>query len=389
MAEPQAPIALDVQQTFRTLDPATRELFYGSGIPGTASYRPGFLQQAFRASNRTFFDEEGNPIVVPQMVAGLSPEQARAIQLSRQATGIQTPFIQQAEQSLGTGLETLFGGLDAARKFLTRGGTGQFSQDMTKQFLDPFEQAVVDQTRKDILEAGAKRDIQARASDIARGGESAFGSRARLGATERQEALGRGLGEALAGIRSRGFQQAQRAAMGEFGRQQRALTGLGGSLANIAGIGQRALFGAGSAISNLGTQAQQAAQADIQRSLGIGGLTQGQQQAQLDAARANAMQQQMAPLQQMQSLLPFVSAVPAGFSNIQTQFGTQPSPLMAGLGAGLSTLGGLGSFFNPPQTNINYGSPQTQQPAPPTTTTTQTPPPSSQQGFNPSFQLGF
>ena len=364
MAEPQAPIALDVQQTFRTLDPATRELFYGSGIPGTASYRPGFLQQAFRASNRTFFDEEGNPIVVPQMVAGLSPEQARAIQLSRQATGIQTPFIQQAEQSLGTGLETLFGGLDAARNFLTRGGTGQFSQDMTQQFLDPFEQAVVDQTRKDILEAGAKRDIQARASDIARGGESAFGSRARLGATERQEALGRGLGEALAGIRSRGFQQAQQAALGEFGRQQRALTGLGGSLANIAGIGQRALFGAGSAISNLGTQSQQAAQADIQRSLGIGGLTQGQQQAQLDAARANALQQQMAPLQQMQSLLPFVSAVPAGFSNIQTQFGTQPSPLMAGLGAGLSTLGGLGSFFNPPQTNYNFPQTQTATPSP-------------------------
>ena len=61
-----------------------------------------------------------------------------------------------------------------------------------------------------------KQDIQARASDIARGGESAFGSRARLGATERQEALGRGLGEALAGIRSRGFQQAQQSALGEF-----------------------------------------------------------------------------------------------------------------------------------------------------------------------------
>jgi hypothetical protein len=66
----------------------------------------------------------------------------------------------------------------------------------------------------------------------------------------------------------------------------------------------------------------------------------------------------MAPLQQMQSLLPFVSAVPAGFSNIQTQFGVQPSPLMAGLGAGLSALGGLGSFFNPPQTNYSF--PQTQ-----------------------------
>jgi hypothetical protein len=117
-------------------------------------------------------------------------------------------------------------------------------------------------------------------------------------------------------------------------------------------------------VSNLGTQAQQAAQADIQRSLGIGGLTQGQQQAQIDAARANALQQQMAPLQQMQSLLPFVSAVPAGFSNIQTQFGTQPSPLMAGLGAGLSTLGGLGSFFNPPQTNYNFPQTQTATPSP-------------------------
>jgi hypothetical protein len=72
----------------------------------------------------------------------------------------------------------------------------------------------------------------------------------------------------------------------------------------------------------------------------------------------------MAPLQQMQSLLPFVSAVPAGFSNIQTQFGTQPSPLMAGLGAGLSTLGGLGSFFNPPQTNYNFPQTQTATPSP-------------------------
>ena len=387
MAEEQGPIALDVQQQFRSLDPATRELFYGSGIPGTESYRPGFLQQAFQASNRSFFDAEGNPIVAAQQVAGLSPDQQRAINLSRQATGIQTPFIERAGGAYGKGLETLFGGLgeardiargaesqfgrglDAASEYLTRGGTGSFDPSMTQQFYDPYEQAVVDQTRKDIMEAGAKQDIAARASDIGRGGESAFGSRARLGATERQEALGRGLGEALGGIRSRGFQQAQQAAMGEFGRQQQALTGLGGSLANVAGqraagmrglgstlagygqVGQQGLFGAGSAMQGLGTQAQQAAQADIQRTLGIGGLTQGQQQAQLDAARANAMQYQMAPMQQMQSLLPFVQTVPAGFSQTATTFGMPPSALQTGLGAGLSALGGLGSFFNPPQTN--------------------------------------
>jgi hypothetical protein len=37
---------------------------------------------------------------------------------------------------------------------------------------------------------------------------------------------------------------------------------------------------------------------------------------------------------------------------------------MAGLGAGLSTLGGLGSFFNPPQTNYNFPQTQTATPSP-------------------------
>jgi hypothetical protein len=444
MAEEQGPIAVDVQQQFRSLDPATRELFYGSGIPGTDSYSPGFLQQAFQASNRSFFDEQGNPIVAPQQVAGLSPDQQRAIQLSRQATGIQTPYLEEAGGSYRAGLQDLFRGTDTARglgrealgsvaggvgqeqafreqgiargaekqygaglnqasDYLRQGGTGRFNQAMTQDFYDPYEQAVVDQTTRDVMKAGAKQDIAARASDIGTGGESAFGSRARLGATERQEALGRGLGEAIGGIRSRGYQQAQQSALGEFGRQQQALTGLGGSLANVAGqraagmrglgstlagygqAGQQALsqagqsalagqqtlanqlsqlggteaqigqqrqqaqFGAGSAMSGLGQQAQQAAQADIQRTLGIGGMTQGQQQAQLDAARANAMQYQMAPMQQMQSLLPFVQSVPAGFSQTATTFGVPQSALQAGLGAGLSALGGLGSFFNPQQ----------------------------------------
>ena len=110
MAEEQGPIALDVQQQFRTLDPATRELFYGSGIPGTESYRPGFLQQAFQASNRAFFDAEGNPIVAAQQVAGLSPDQQRAIQLSREATGIQTPYLEEAGGAYRAGLQDLFRG---------------------------------------------------------------------------------------------------------------------------------------------------------------------------------------------------------------------------------------------------------------------------------------
>jgi hypothetical protein len=454
MAEP---IATDIQQQFRTLDPTTRELFFGSGIPGTSSYSPGFMQQAFRASERTFYDEQGNPVVVPQKIAGLSPEQLAAIGLSREKIGVQDPYLQQSQQAYGSGLEGLFGGTESAKRYgekaidvlgtglgearqlrergleslfggieeatgLARGaeeqygrdlaeagdylrqaGTSQYDPSSYQQFMDPYQEEVIDQVRKDILERGAMADISARASDIARGGESAFGSRARLGAEERTEALGRGLGEALGGLRSQGFQQAQQTAMGEFGRQQQALQQLGGGIANISGqrasgqrglgqtlagygqLGQQALtgagqqallgqqamagqlgmsggleqqiaqqrqqaqFGAGQAYAGLGGQAQQSAQADIQRQLGLGQMTQGLQQAQLDAARQNAMMQQQAPMQQMQSLLPFVQSVPAGFSQVGTTYGVQPSALQTGLATGLSALSGLGNFMNPPQ----------------------------------------
>jgi hypothetical protein len=457
MAEP---IATDIQQQFRTLDPTTRELFFGSGIPGTSSYSPGFMQQAFRASEKTFYDEQGNPIVVPEQVAGLSPEQLAAINLSREKIGVQDPYLQQSQQAYGSGLEGLFGGTESAKRYgeeaidvlgtglgeerqlrergleslfggieeargLARGaeeqygrglaeagdylrqaGTGRYDPSSYQQYMDPYQEEVISQVRRDILEQGAKGDISARASDIARGGESAFGSRARLGAGERTEALGRGLGEALGGLRSQGFQQAQQTAMGEFGRQQQALQQLGGGIANISGerasgqrglgqtlagygqlgqqaltgagqqalLGQQALagqlgssgnleqqiaqqrqqaqFGAGQAYAGLGGQAQQSAQADIQRQLGLGQMTQGQQQNQLNAARQNALMQQQAPMQQMQSLLPFVQSVPAGFSQIGTTYGVQPSALQTGLGAGLSALGGIGSFFNPPQYKV-------------------------------------
>jgi len=345
----QQPIATDIQQQFRTLDPTTRELFFGSGVPGTSSYSPGFMQQAFRASERTFYDEQGNPVVVPQKIAGLSPEQLAAIGLSREKIGVQDPYMQKAEQAFGTGIESLFGGLGESEQALREYAGAEYDPSSYQQFMDPYQEEVIDQVRKDILERGAMADISARASDIARGGESAFGSRARLGAEERTEALGRGLGEALGGLRSQGFQQAQQTAMGEFGRQQQAQQQLASGLGSLAGARQAGQFGLGQAYSGLGGQAQQSAQADIQRQLGLGQMTQGLQQAQLDVARQNALMQQQAPMQQMQSLLPFVQSVPAGFSQIGTTFGVQPSALQTGLGVGLSALGGLGSFMNPPQ----------------------------------------
>jgi hypothetical protein len=129
----------------------------------------------------------------------------------------------------------------------------EYDPSMTEKFFNPFEDRVVQQTIEDVLKAGEQRDIAQRAQDIGRGGLSAFGSRARLTADERQEALGRGLGQALAGIRQSGFSEAQRTGLSEFDRQYgRDISQLYRPLEVLRGIGGL-LPGYTQATSRIGT----------------------------------------------------------------------------------------------------------------------------------------
>ena len=382
------PFAAGVTQVATGLDPLTEQLLFGLGGKG------GFIPGAMRAAEKVFYDDQGNPVVIDEQVAGFSPDQLKAMQMQREALGMQDPYLQGAGQAFGAGTQALEEGLQRGRTAAigaleaTKGGVGSLQEglgesadilrgtlggydpSMTSQFYDPFEDRVVQQTITDIMEQGAKSDIGARASDIARGGESAFGSRARLGASERQEALGRGLAEALGGIRSRGFREAQQTGLGEFARQKAAERAASAGLASLAGQGfggSQALagalsglgqteqdigkqrysgqFGLGTSLQGLGAQAAGASAADIAALYGMGSQQQGQAQAMLDAQRRNLLQRQMTPLLQYQALAPFISMAPAGQFTTTTQFAPPPSPMQAGLGVGLSALGALGQLY--------------------------------------------
>ena len=104
----------------------------------------------------------------------------------------------------------------------------------------------------------------------------------------------------------------------------------------------------GGFLQGLGGQMAQAGQQDVQALMGIGGMQQQLRQQQLDAQRAGLLQAQQAPLAQYQATLPFMqfAAGQTGPSQVQTEFTPPPSPLQAGLAAG------LGAF----QTFGNYGS---------------------------------
>jgi hypothetical protein len=392
------------------MDPITQQLLYGT------DGQDGFIPGAFRAAERTFFDSEGRPIVIPQEIAGLSPDQIQAQQLARGAVGVQQPFIQEAmsrgqlgidalrsgiggqslasqqalrqiqegsrfaldqrdrammdaiggtqqgraraleaearlrgdlgditgmaqrstgqyidqlgqqaaqgrratedfgmdlakvrqqgqrsydefgrditdavgmgmisKEDLSRGLSTgeelasaatalqrgrldlaetgMAGGISRLDRDLTRqlgaesaatgGFGGQIGEartqlkntvedgfnigDKTSEYFDPYEDKVVQQSIRDASEGLAKQDMAQYARDISSGGESAFGSRARLSAEERAEAMGRGLAREVGGIRSAGFQRAQQTAIGEDERARQAQRAASSGLASLAG----------------------------------------------------------------------------------------------------------------------------------------------------------
>ena len=359
------PFVAGVTKTEQRLDPITQQLLFGLDGQG------GFIPGAFRAAERTFFDEEGRPIVIPQEIAGFSPDQIRAMELARSNVGIQQPFIDEAmrrgQQGIGSiqrGLEdqaissqkaleaqregagfaldqrdralmeSLRGtqegrgraiaaeerlrgdlgdisrrgvrdtqrfGMDLARargvglseaqrlrsglaesQDLLRGTTGDLDiAAETAKYQDPYEDQVVQQMIQDATEGLAQQDISAIAGDIQRGGESAFGSRARLSGQERAEAMGRGLGKAVSALRSQGFQRAQQTAIGEDERRRQAARTASAGLAGLRGQDYAAGTGYGNLLQQtaqqqlgaqqrLGGQLGQAAQQRFAAGTGLG-----------------------------------------------------------------------------------------------------------------------
>ena len=338
----EAPYMASAQTATTSRDPALQQLLFGLVDPETGQAEGGFIPGAMQAAERTFFDEEGRPIVVPQEVAGMTADQLAAQQQARDLTGVQDRYLGEAEQAYKTGIDQLGAGQTAARDYglrgldatqtgvaeekrlresglegllgslgegrglargattdlygrlgetegirrgatdefgrrlgeaegiqrgatgkfgraagdiarrqigategfggalgeseaLMRGTTGAYDQDLTKQFYDPYEDRVVQQTVEDAVKQANIADIADTARNIRSGGASAFGSRARLSADERTEALGRGLAKEIAGIRSRGFTEAQRAGTSEFARQKQAERTAASGLAGLAG----------------------------------------------------------------------------------------------------------------------------------------------------------
>jgi len=273
------------------LDPVTT--LSGVEDPFAARMRRDFLESAF--------DLAATPTpIAKQQIAGFDPLEQQARQAAGGLAQFQ-PFRQQA--------------------------AGFFGPQGARDFYNPYEDSVVQQTISDLTERADVQGVRDRADAVRAG---AFGgSRGRLMESERERSLGRGLAEAIGGIRSRGFEGARAAA-------QTAGTGL----------------------SRLATTGQSGIINQINALTGLGSLGRGLQQAGFDATFDAAQRAAIEPRQRLQTLQGMLGMLPTGFA--QTTYKAEPgiSPQAAALG--LLQSGGLGGLFG----NMGQQMPQNRGPAP-------------------------
>ena len=342
---------------------------------GLGSYLP-FMQQAGAT-----FDQAGGAL------GALGDYSDTLARMGGTAAGQATPFSDQAVRSASDARGTI-GDIGQQVAGLQE-STGRFDPSDISAFRNPFEDQLVEQIREDIAEStGRQRQRQEQA--LAASGEAAMGRRAeRQRGDLAQKALEAEI-DAITRLRKQGFDDAQTRAQQAFEaqqtrRQQAAQLGIAGlegagrlglsagELGLSAGeLGLRGtelggtLVGAGAGLlsdqakqlqalgglrADLGGAQHQAGLQDINTLLSLGGLTQQNQQALLDAQFRDAVAQQTDPYKALQIQSDIFAGIPSSQSIVTAEQAPpvqsipQPSPVSQVAGLGLAGLGAYRSIF--------------------------------------------
>jgi hypothetical protein len=316
-----------------------------------------------------------------EQTAGLTPLQIQARQQAGRL-GEYQPYLTEAGRLFGRqerALDEAYGYLPGAREAVSgglgaleraeqtaMGTTGMYDPSMAQGFYNPFEERVVQQTLEDINRQARQQDIGLRDQAVSAG---AFGgARGRITQEELARQTGRGAAEAVSGIRSAGFGQAQQQAQQAFeqqrGAQQGLATmqaGLGGQQAQIGqalgGLGQLAAgmggqFGQiGGGLAGLGQQSQQQLGNQVNLLNQLGQQGQATQQAALSRQFAGAQQLAQEPLQRLLTGQQLLAGSPmggisggTGTSAYQRGVYQQPTALGQAVGAAGTIMTGLGAM---------------------------------------------
>ena len=371
---------------------ATREeQEYSSQAP--AGYIGNFLQQGIFPYAEQFLDDQFNNLGSPdsspftytgQRVAQFDPREQYAMDLQDSAIGSYRPYLGEQAGLLGEaanvsragtvrGADEISQGLTSGRNLTNQanitgmGSAQSFDPRGISNFYNPFEDRVVQQTLTDLDRQGAQQDMALRDQAVSSG---AFGgSRGRLAQGELARQQERGVAEAIAGIRSGGYQDSANRAQQSFESQQgrqAQLAGLQSQLGQgmfgmglqggqgLAGLGSQFSQGFGQLGQQYGSMApalQGLQQNDINQQLALGGLGRGRQQSLMDLGYQNFTGQYNLPMQTLQNVGSITSALGPlaggyGYAGATPTTNSMYAPTTAGSTNNQTNpfFGGLGGF---------------------------------------------
>lgn len=285
------------------------------------------LGEAARLAYRPEFGQ-----MLPEyQVAGFSPAQQAAVQAGmQQGIGSYLPYVEAGNVALGQGL-----GATQAGQIAAAGAAGMYDPRSAAAFMNPYQQAVTEQSLRDIRRQ-ADIAAQGQAAQAVRTG--AFGgTREGVQRAEMERNVQDLMAQQIAQGYAQNYAQAQQAAMqAEEAARQRQL-GIGqlfgqlGQQAGQLGVQQAAL----------GQTAQQMQQGDISFLYGLGQSQQALNQQQLDALRASEMQRLYAPYQQAAFLSDIYKGAPSTQMATTSAAVPQASPFQQIAGV---ALGGLSTY---------------------------------------------
>ncbi len=252
--------------------------------------------------------EAGAPIYEGKTIAGYTPEQEQLFSGLQSLQGTQAPKFAEAEA-------------------LTRGTTAKVTPDEVQEYMNPYQQAVVDIEKREAEKQYQSTVVPQLAAQAAAAG-SFGGSRQGILEGMASEANQR----LQADIQAKGSAQAYQDAMSNINQQRQREGAAAGQLAQLAPAGF-------------------AAQAQELGAIGkVGDVKQQQQQLALDEAYKQYMQEQQFPSESLKEYQSYVQSFP----NIPTQITRAPEPQGPGLaqsllGLGTTALGTYGAFggFSP------------------------------------------
>lgn len=294
---------------------------------------PKFLETAYKGLVKGGAKTAAKPLqtYTGSRVAGFSPLQQQGIQQIQDAQGAGIPYLNAASQFFGAAGQ----GVDTYDVFPQ---VQEYNAQNLQQYMDPYQQQVIDATLANIQRSDAIAQQQLKGSGIGAGVSPGLGDRMGLAAAEleRNQALARN--QTIAGITSQGFNNAQNALLGQQNLQLSGLTSDAARQLQAAGLNASNQLAAAQGYAGLGNQVQDMYYKDIDALMSAGLLQQQQSQQQLDNTYNDWLQRQGYDKSQIEWLANLVYGQPKS-SYTQTTQTPAPSALSQIAGLGTAALG--------------------------------------------------